>query len=239
MDDPIQVAVPGPQTIAEDTSLTFSAANGNAFTVIDIESPRVLVALLVQDGILTLPSTAGLEFPDPESINNSPSITFYADNPAEANAALDGLIFTPNAELQRPGLSRRLGPGHDLRLPTRWTRSPTCRSPSPPVNDAPVAVDDIYAAEAGVPFWRHARRRRQRPGRADERPGRGLGFALRGARERPGARHVGRSTRTAPSPTPRTPRTAGPTRSPTAPSTASSRATWRRRRSPSRRTSRR
>ena len=95
MDDPIELAAPGPQTTAEDTPLTFSAANGNAITMTDIESPRVLVALLVQDGILTLPSTAGLEFPYPESTNNSPSITFYADNPAEANAALDGLVFTP------------------------------------------------------------------------------------------------------------------------------------------------
>src|SRR5262245_45910505 len=80
---------PGPQTIAKDSSLAFSVAGGNAFTVIDPESPRVLVDLLTQDGILTLPSTAGLEFPNPAHINNSPSITFYADNPAEANAALD------------------------------------------------------------------------------------------------------------------------------------------------------
>ncbi len=38
-----------------------------------------------------------------------------------------------------------------------------------PVNDAPVAVDDIYAVEAGVPFVTTTRRRRERRGRADER----------------------------------------------------------------------
>src|SRR5262249_43412721 len=61
-DAPIQLSAPGPQTVAEDTPLTFSAANGTAITVTDLDYPRVLVALLVQDGILTLSGTAGLEF---------------------------------------------------------------------------------------------------------------------------------------------------------------------------------
>src|SRR5262249_48429351 len=59
MDDPTTLTVPGPQTTLEDTPLTFSAATGNAIVVIDPESPRVLVSLLVSDGILTLPTTAG------------------------------------------------------------------------------------------------------------------------------------------------------------------------------------
>src|SRR6185369_16175168 len=77
-------------------SITFSAANGNAITVSDADQPRVLVSLWVQNGILTLPSTAGLEFPYPGSDNNTSSIAFYADNPAAANAALNGLIMTPD-----------------------------------------------------------------------------------------------------------------------------------------------
>ena len=43
----------------EDTPLVFSAANGNGFSVSDVDSLRIVVGLLVQDGILTLPSTAG------------------------------------------------------------------------------------------------------------------------------------------------------------------------------------
>src|SRR5262249_3582267 len=86
MADPTQMTGPGPQSLAEDTSLTFSTANGNAFTVTDIESPRLLVVLLVQNGILTLPFTTGLEFPDPASLNGTAHVTFYADDPAEANA---------------------------------------------------------------------------------------------------------------------------------------------------------
>ena len=45
MDDPVQLSVPGPQTTAEDTPITFGSAFGNAITVIDPESPRVLVDL--------------------------------------------------------------------------------------------------------------------------------------------------------------------------------------------------
>src|SRR5262249_48349280 len=95
VDDPTQLSIPGPQRTAEDTPLTFSPATGNAITFSDPESPRLLVVLLVQNGILSLQNTAGLTFPDPASPNNSAHVTFYADTPAAANAALDGLVFTP------------------------------------------------------------------------------------------------------------------------------------------------
>jgi len=151
MDDPIQATAPGPQTIAEDGSITFSSAGGNAFTVADVESPRVIVDLLVQDGILTLPSTAGLEFPEPGSINNSPSIRFYADNPAEANAALDGLVFTPNANFNGQVYLTLLVRDTTILFPPVDAFAYTQITVTP-VNDAPVAADDFYDVEAGVPF---------------------------------------------------------------------------------------
>jgi hypothetical protein len=106
---------------------------------------------MVQEGILTLQNTAGLEFPYPETTNNSPQITFYADNPAEANAALDGLVFTPNANFNgQVYLSlfvQEIGifPPMEAFDYTQITITA--------VNDAPVAVDDFYEAEAGAPFW--------------------------------------------------------------------------------------
>ncbi|MBO0697692.1 MAG: tandem-95 repeat protein, partial [Zavarzinella sp.] len=149
MDDPVQVTAPATQTTAEDTAITFSAANGNAITVTDPESPRVRVTLVVQNGILTLPSTAGLEFPYPDSVNNSPAITFYADDPAEANAALNGLVFTPNANFN--GSS-----GLTIQVLDMTIASPPVDAWGfvsinvSPVNDAPVAVDDgPYTVEAG------------------------------------------------------------------------------------------
>ena len=153
MDDPIEVAVPGPQTIAEDTSITFSAANGNAFTVSDLESPRVLVALLVQDGILTLPSTAGLEFPDPGKHQQQPVDHLLCRQPGRGQRGAGRTGLHAQRELQRPGLSHLLRSRHDLRLFPPQEAFDYTQITVTPVNDAPVAVDDIYAAEAGVPFW--------------------------------------------------------------------------------------
>jgi VCBS repeat-containing protein len=124
MNDPIEVAVPGSQEMAEDTSLTFSTANGNAITITDVESPTILVALFVQEGILTLANTDGLEFPDPSHMNNSREIVFYADNPAEANAALNGLAFTPDANTS----TSTFGTRPSCRIPR--THTAACRSRS-------------------------------------------------------------------------------------------------------------
>ena len=145
MDDPVQLSMPGSQTTAEDTPITFGSAFGNAITVIDPESPRVLVDLFVSggNGILTLQSTAGLEFPSPQSVNNSPTITFYADSPAEANAALEGLVLTPAANhtgsiwlsvYVRDESNIYPGPGPSDFGDVAITVSP--------VNDPPVAFDD-------------------------------------------------------------------------------------------------
>ncbi len=140
MDDPIQLTLPGPQTTVEDTPLTFSAANGNAITIFDIESPRVLVALLVQNGILTLPSTAGLEFPDPQNLNNSPSVVFIADDPAEANAALNGLIFTPTHAGRLRQRHALAFPGRERARPRRLRRRPRLQHPHRPLHRHPGAV---------------------------------------------------------------------------------------------------
>src|SRR5262249_52557360 len=123
----------------------------------DIENPRVLVSLLASDGILTLPSTVGLEFPNPGEVNNTRAITFYADNPAEANAALNGLIFTPTANQNGSnGLSIMV-------------RDETIVPPSlpgyayanvgitvTPVNDAPVAAPDAYETWEDYPLTTYA-----------------------------------------------------------------------------------
>ena len=152
VDDPTQVTAPGSQTIAEDTSFTFSAANNTAITITDIESPRLEVVLLAQNGILSLPNTAGLEFPDPASLNNTAHIAFDADNPAEANAALDGLVFTPAANYNGSVYFNVWV--QDLSVVSSYpvTASASTTITVTPVNDAPVAVDDGYAVQAGVPF---------------------------------------------------------------------------------------
>ena len=146
MHDPIQLNAPGPQSTAEDTPFTFGPATGNAITIADVDNSRVLVSLLVNggDGILTLPSTTGLIFPYLDSVNNNSSITFYAANPAAANAALEGLVFTPDANFNgTTSLSIDVqNVGNDpTALPSRlWLHHLAIAVT--PANDAPVAVDD-------------------------------------------------------------------------------------------------
>src|SRR5262249_50900183 len=147
-----QVTAPGPQTIAEDTSLTFSSANGKAITITDIESPRVLVSVFVQNGILTLATTAGLTFPDPQSLNNTAHVTFYADNPAVANAALAGLVFTPDPNFNGSVYFNVWVQDMSVVSSYPVTASAYLTITVTPVNDPPVAADDSYAVTAGVPF---------------------------------------------------------------------------------------
>src|SRR5205085_413753 len=58
------IAVPGAQNTDEDTSLVFSAGNGNLISIADLDAASGLlrVVLAVDHGTLTLGSLAGLTF---------------------------------------------------------------------------------------------------------------------------------------------------------------------------------
>lgn len=89
-------SVPGDQTVDEDGTLTFNAANGNLISL-SAEGDEVLtLTLSVGDGILSLSQTTGLTFTngdgtDDASLNVSGTLT-------NINAALDGLQYTPGAD---------------------------------------------------------------------------------------------------------------------------------------------
>ena len=98
-DDPASTA-PGDQTVPEDTELVFSAANGNAITVADLDHDEpgggeLQVTLSVDHGVLTLSQTAGLTFSDGDGTAD-PAMTFTG-TAANINAALDGLIYLGDA----------------------------------------------------------------------------------------------------------------------------------------------
>ena len=98
-DAPVQ-SVPGAQSTAQNTPLTFSSGTGNAITVADIDagSGELKVTLSGANGTLTLGSIAGLI-----SVlgNGTGAVTLVGTLP-NLNAALDGLRFTPSFNYSGP-----------------------------------------------------------------------------------------------------------------------------------------
>ncbi|AFM28093.1 polysaccharide deacetylase family protein [Desulfomonile tiedjei] len=90
-------AVPGSQSINEDTVLTFSAANGNAISISDVDAGTepVRVTLTATRGKLTLSGTTGLTFSTGDGTADT-TMTFTGSID-DINAALNGMNFTPNA----------------------------------------------------------------------------------------------------------------------------------------------
>jgi hypothetical protein len=86
-------SVPGAQGTAQNTPLVFSAANGNAISVADIDagSGSLVVTLTATNGTVTLGNTAGLD----SFAGDGTGVVTLTGNLAALNSALDGLTFTP------------------------------------------------------------------------------------------------------------------------------------------------
>ncbi|MCM3871481.1 MAG: carboxypeptidase regulatory-like domain-containing protein [Pyrinomonadaceae bacterium] len=86
---------PGPQSVVENSTLTFSAANSNQISVsdTDVGTNPMQVTLTASDGTMTLASVAGLLFSVGDGTNDS-TMTFGGMLPA-LNNALNGLTFHP------------------------------------------------------------------------------------------------------------------------------------------------
>jgi hypothetical protein len=93
---PPEIKVPGPQVMNEDSTLTFSPAQFTEISILDRDAGTAPVELHleVQHGRLSLASTLGLTLV--AGNNNSPSMT-YRGSQAAINAALNGLVYTPDA----------------------------------------------------------------------------------------------------------------------------------------------
>src|SRR5690606_21515846 len=89
VDDAPVLTVPGAQSLNEDASKTFSLANGNQITVVDVDSSPT-VTLSVGNGVLTLASTTGLSFTAGDGTNDA-AMTF-SGTPAAITTALNGLL---------------------------------------------------------------------------------------------------------------------------------------------------
>ncbi|MEM7259044.1 MAG: LamG-like jellyroll fold domain-containing protein, partial [Pseudomonadota bacterium] len=89
--------VPASQTIDEDTTLTFTSGTATEVSVTDtlaVTDSLMRVDLSVNDGVLALAQTTGLTFIT--GSNNSSALLIEGTESA-INAALDGIVFTPDA----------------------------------------------------------------------------------------------------------------------------------------------
>ena len=137
--------VPGAQSVAEDTDLVFSAANGNAVTVADLDHGEtnggdLVVTAAVTNGSLTLGSTANLT----AVTGNGGRTVTLTGTAANINAALNGLTYRGDANFN----TETGGNTEALTLTTRdqgntgsggeLTDSDTVAITVTGVNDAPV-----------------------------------------------------------------------------------------------------
>jgi VCBS repeat-containing protein len=107
------IAAPTSASLIENTSLAFSSTNGNAITLIDAAALGFLdsLTLRVSHGTLTLASTTGLIFAG--APNGSAGFTITGTL-ANLNAALNGLVYTPNPNYSgADSLSLSLKDSHD------------------------------------------------------------------------------------------------------------------------------
>ncbi|HEY0350177.1 MAG TPA: Calx-beta domain-containing protein, partial [Pyrinomonadaceae bacterium] len=95
VNDPPINNLPGPQTIAENSPLTFSTANANPISITDVDSGAspVRVTLTATNGVITLSTIAGLAFSVGDGTAD-PTMTFTGTL-ASINTALQGMTFTP------------------------------------------------------------------------------------------------------------------------------------------------
>lgn len=90
-------ALPVPQQMLEDTSVTFATANGNAISVNDANSPSITVQVLVTNGAFTLSGVTNLTVTG----NGTAAVTLQGTL-AALNTALNGARFQPNANYAGP-----------------------------------------------------------------------------------------------------------------------------------------
>ena len=117
--------VPGAQTLVEDTTVTFSTANGNAIRLTDIDAGDAVIELrLVVNGFMTFPTTAGLTFVT--GVNGGNIITVRGTLSA-LNTALERSGLPPRYELRR----QFQPPDHDQRPGQHRTRAGSAPTSTP------------------------------------------------------------------------------------------------------------
>ena len=133
MNDPPINTVPGGQIVAEDTILPIAGVS-----VADIDSSALTTTLSVAHGTLNVTAGAGV------ITGNGTAIVTIAGIAAEINAALAGLAYAGNLNFN--GADTITVATHD----GASTDTDTIAITVTPVNDPPVAVDDVATVTQGA-----------------------------------------------------------------------------------------
>lgn len=145
--------VPGEQSTSEDQPLIFSAANGNAISIRDVDlsdTTSVLeVSLSVTHGLLSLESTAGLTFSEGDGASDA-GLTFSGAL-SDLAAALASVQFTPEENYSGPAqLTAKTNDLGNTGAGGPLSDEDTVGLNIFPINDLPVAVNDGRRAHQGV-----------------------------------------------------------------------------------------
>ncbi|WP_431584146.1 Ig-like domain-containing protein, partial [Sphingomonas sp.] len=100
VDDPPVNSIPGNQAVAEDGTLVFSTANGNAISISDAEGGVQTITLNVTNGTLSLSGIAGLTFTQGDG--TADNLMTFSGSVAAINQALQGLTYVPKADYNGP-----------------------------------------------------------------------------------------------------------------------------------------
>ncbi len=90
--------VPLAQTVAEDGVLTFSAGNGNAISIADVDAATgdLTTTLTVVNGTLTIGGTVGQQAALTSIAGSGTGTLVLTGTLSEINAVLEGLVYTPD-----------------------------------------------------------------------------------------------------------------------------------------------
>ncbi|MBX7116012.1 MAG: tandem-95 repeat protein [Myxococcaceae bacterium] len=144
VNDPPVNSLPVAQTVAEDGMLTLSSTNGNLISVsdVDVGGGLLQVTLSASNGRLSLPATTGLTFALGDG--TADTVMTFTGLPAALNAALDGLLFVPNANYNGPAeisvVTNDLG---NTGVGGAQSDSDALAVTVTSVNDLPTAVGDL------------------------------------------------------------------------------------------------
>ncbi|HSD36510.1 MAG TPA: putative Ig domain-containing protein [Rhodocyclaceae bacterium] len=129
-------SLPGPQSVAEDSTLRFSGSN--AITVSDVanEASLLKVTLSVTNGALSLNGIAGLSFISGNGTGDASMV--FTGTQAAINAALNGLVFAPTANFNGTAILSIITDDQDIGGALQDSDNLTITVST--VNDAPVAT---------------------------------------------------------------------------------------------------